>query len=354
MKIRQAEQKDNSALCYLDSLCTQGQGLVFHYQRADFFLRPRLYDNWAVYLAEDRGSVIGSISACLKNVRLDRSFVDVGYFFDLRVHPARRRQGTAKALVQAAAEFVLQEGARYAYTYVLGSNRPTMTLVRKLNMFTAASFRVFFMSALDERLANPEVIRSFDRESPSDARVKAEAYHRNYDFYPRESLVPPFAAPEPALSSSVPQPFRGFFQLPADTGVQGCLWDSSVLSTKVVDHVPLPLRAAAAMPPFARRLMGLPAVPPKGHPLRIHHLFDLVWEEDNHAHIRDLITEIRARAGVEGGQIVICHLDTRDPLGTLLKKQSFYSLEGALLLRTPVAGEKPPPVSRAYFDVRDF
>ncbi len=354
MIIRRAELKDNKALCLLDSLCTQGQGLVFYYQRVDFFLRPRLYDNWAVYLAEENGSVIGSISTSLKKVRLGSSYVKVGYFFDLRVHPDQRRQGIAVDLIQAAAEHVLKEGAQYAYTYVLGSNQLAMTLVGKLNMFTAASFRIFFLSTLDDSSGNQALIRSFNQGITSDPFINTENYFRNYDFYPRGGFLRYFSGSEPALTSSFPQPFCGYFNLPAGSSVQGGLWDSSVLSTKVIERVPLTLRAAAAMPHFARKLMGLPRMPPRGKPLRIYHLFDVVWEEVNPSQARNLITGIRVRAGIEGGQVVICHLDTRDPLCDLVKKQAFFFMEGTLLLRTPLAGEKPPPVSRAYFDVRDF
>ncbi len=354
MIIRRAEPNDNKALCLLDSLCTQGQGLVFSYQRVDFFLRPRLYDNWAVYLAEENGSVIGSISTSLKKVRLGSAYVDVGYFFDLRVHPDQRRQGIAVDLIQAAAEHVLQIGAQYAYTYVLGSNQPALTLVSKLNMFTAASFRVFFLSTLDESSGNQALSRSFNRGTTSDAFINAENYFKNYDFYPRDSILSSFSGSQPALPSSFPQSFCGYFNLPAGSSVQGALWDSSVLSPKVIDRVPLALQAAAAMPLFVMKLMGLPRMPPKGKPLRIHHLFDVVWEEVNPGQALNLITGIRACAGIDGGQIVICHLDKRDPLCDHLKKQAFYIMEGNLLLRTPLAGEKPLPVSRAYFDVRDF
>ncbi len=354
MKIRRAKPQDNKALCFLDSLCTQGQGLVYYYQRVDFFLRPRIYDNWAVYLAEENGSVIGSISTSLKKVRLGSAHVNVGYFFDLRVHPDQRRRGIAVDLIQAAAEHVLQTGAQYAYTYVLGSNQPAMTMVNKLNMFTAASFRVFFLSALDNSSGDQALTRSINQGTTSDAFINAEKYFRNYDFYPLDSFLHSCSGSEPAYSSPFPQPFCGYFHLPAESSVQGGLWDSSVLSTKVIDRVPLSLRAAAAMPLFARKIMGLPRTPPRGKPLRIHHLFDVIWEEANPSQVLNLITGIRTWAGTDGGQIVICHLDTRDPLCDILKKQAFYFMEGTLLLRTPLTGEKPLPVSRAYFDVRDF
>lgn len=313
-----------------------------------------MYDNWAVYLAEENGSVIGSISTCLKKVRLGDAYVEVGYFFDLRVHPDHRRRGIAVDLIQAAGEHVLKAGAQYAYTYVLGSNQPALTLVSKLNMFTAASFRVFLLSTLNEGSGKQVQTRSFKQKKTGDASINAKTCFRNYDFYPRDNFLRSLPGSEPAASSSFQQPFCGYFHLPAAPSVQGGLWDSSVLSTKVVARVPLTLRAAAAMPFIARKLTGLPRVPPRGKPLNIFHLFDVVWDEDNPGRVLNLITGIRARAGTAGGQVVICHLDTGDPLCDLMKNQAFYFIEGTLLLRTPISGEKPPSISRAYFDVRDF
>lgn len=108
------------------------------------------------------------------------------------------------------------------------------------------------------------------------------------------------------------------------------------------------------MPFPVRRLLGLPALPEKGQPLRIHHIFDVAWDEEDTATAHKLIAGLRACAGYEGGQIVMCHLDARDPLCAIVKRQEFYSLDGSLLLRTAIDGEKPPPLSRAYLDVRDF
>ena len=345
MKIRLARQYDNQGLCQVDFLCTQGKGLVFHYEREDFFLRPKLYDKWAVYIAEIGGVIAGSISACVKDVHLNGSVVRIGYVFDWRVHPDYRLTRAAAALVQAAKEYLLQEGAQYAYTYVLGSNIATMRMVQKMGMFIAAPFQVFFLSALPTGV---DVLRISDKDRLNDAWARIEKYQSRYDLSEQISLARRYVCPFPG------SPFHGIFTLPGSSDVQGCMWDSSVLSTKVVDRIPFLYRATAIMPPPVRRLLGLPPLPEKGQPLRIHHIFDVAWDEEDIDPALKLIAGLRALAGSEGGQIVMCHLDARDPLCASVKRQAFYSLEGTLLLRTTINGEKPPPLSRAYFDVRDF
>lgn len=345
MKIRLAGKDDNQDLCQIDFLCTQGKDLVFHYERKDFFLRSKLYDKWVVYLAEVDGVVAGSISVCLKNVRLNGSFVKVGYVFDLRVHPDYRHTWAAIALIQAAKQFLLQEEAEYAYTYVLGSNITAMRIARKMGMFIVAPFRVFLLSAFQTRV---DVLRISDEDNLNNALVRSEEHQSRYALSEQISFTRKYTCSYPG------NPFRGVFTLPNRSDVQGCLWDSSVLSTKVVDRIPLFYRAAASMPLPVRRLLGLPALPEKGQPLRVYHLFDVAWDEDDRTTTHKLIAGLRAWTRREGGQIVMCHLDVRDPLCPVIKRQAFYSLEGTLLLRTAVNGEKPPPLSLAYFDVRDF
>jgi GNAT superfamily N-acetyltransferase len=345
MKIRLAEIDDNRDLCRIDGLCTQGKDLVYHYERKDFFLRSRLYDKWAVYLAEVDGVAAGSISVSLKCVRLNGGLVKVGYIFDLRVHPDYRHTWAAIALVQAAKKYLYQEKAEYAYTYVLGSNIAAIKIAHMMGMFIVTPFRVFLLPAFNSSV---EILRVSGEENLKNTMVKSEEYQSRYALSEQRSFTQKY------FDLYQDNPFRGVFTLPYRSDVQGCLWDSSVLSTKVVDRIPLIYRAAASMPQPVRRLFGIPALPQKGQPLRVHHVFDVVWDEKDRAGVHKLIAGLRSQARREGGQIVMCHLDVRDPLCPVVKKQAFYSIDGVLLMRTPAKGEKPPPMSLAYFDVRDF
>lgn len=343
MKIRPAGLEDNSGLVRVDSLCTQGRGLVYHYRRHDFFLRPRLYDKWAVYAAEKGGEVVGSISVCVKRVFYGKTLVDMGYIFDLRVHPDYRRTGLATSLTREAGDYLLREGAQYVYVYILGSNLAARAMARKMGMFPSASFRVFFLAALGEDGNSLHLTGEEELPGPLDT---IDARFRNYD------LSEPATFLRNHLPSRPGSAFRGVLMLPGKANALCCLWDSSVLSAKVVERVPPALRAAALLPAPLRRKLRLPEVPVKGETLKARHIFNMVWQEEKEA--ADLIAAARAQAGREGGQIVMCHLDARDPLCGVIKKQAFYSISGSIFLRTPVEGEKPPPVSLAYLDVRDF
>jgi GNAT superfamily N-acetyltransferase len=327
----------------VDSLCTQGKGIVYHYRRHDFFLRPRLYDKWAVYAAEEGGEVVGSISVCLKRVFYGKTQVDIGYIFDLRVHPAYRRAGLATSLTREAGYYLLREGAQYVYVYILSSNLVAKAMARKMGMFPAASFRVFFLSTHGKDAKSLHLTGKEELQNPL---ANIDAKFSNYDLSEPTTFLRNHQPSRPGSA------FRGVLMLPGSPDALCCLWDSSVLSAKVVDRVPPVLRAAACMPAPLRIKLRLPEVPEKGETLKAHHIFNMVWQEEREA--AALIAAARVRIGREGGQIVMCHLDARDPLCSIIKKQAFYSISGSILLRTPVEGEKPPPISLAYLDVRDF
>jgi ribosomal protein S18 acetylase RimI-like enzyme len=345
MKIRLAEADDNRSLKRIDSLCTQGKSMVYHYERDDFFLRSRQYDRSYVYVAEIDGVIVGSVSAAIKTVRYNGKFTDIVYYYDIRVDPYQRRKGIASALYEATADRFFREGAEYAYIYILGSNLPSMKLTKTLGAFKMATFRVYFLSVpRDER--DVLCVKEGDIFDYYCSVIEEDA--SGYDLSGEKSFIRNYVSP------AGDSPFRGIFSLPDHAGAHCSLWDSSLLSTKVVDKVSLGLRLAAALPPKVKNMLRIPDIPAKGEMIRARHLFDLQWSGKDRAGFDKLITAVCARAGNEGARIVMCHLDTRDPLCDIIRRHARYSIEGNILMRTPNEGEVPPPLRTTYLDVRDF
>jgi ribosomal protein S18 acetylase RimI-like enzyme len=345
MKIRLAREEDSSSIKKIDAICTQGQAVVYHYQRDDFFLRTRQYARSAVYVAEIDGAVVGCVSASIKTVRYNDQLANIVYFYDIRVDPGQRRKGIASALYRESALHLRKEGIKYGFIYILGSNKKSLRFVKALGVSKMASFRVYFLPAIkmDQQVNCTTQGKDFEllcagveektlRYDLSEERC----FIRNYESPPEDS------------------PYRGTFTFPEVPGLQVSLWDSTQLSTKVVDRVSLSLRVAALLPSSIKEILRIPAIPERGTILRTHHLFDLICDDQNRAKADQLIAAVCSQAAREGGRLVMCHLDTRDPLCDIVKKHSRYSIEGAILMRDLMTGAPLPPLKTAYLDVRDF
>lgn len=341
MEIRQAEKADNVELCRLDSLCTQGRGLVFRYQREDFFIRSRVYDRWKIFLARSGEAVIGVVAVCIKEIRLRGSPQEAGYVYDLRVHPDHRRKGVARALLQKAEEYIREQGAEYGYTYVLGSNQISKVLARRLGMFRAAPFQVFFLAAWPGEAELEPLTEKKGLE-----RIGLEKQQEKYDLIEVKKL--------PWRFSGEGGPLVGFFKLGENMEITGGLWNSSVLSTKVVDRVPFWFRLLGLLPDRGKKALKLPVLPRPGQILPLYHIFDIGGTEKDPKKTARLLQDLRTEAANRGATIVMCHLDARDPLVPLVQKQSFFSVRGEILMRTAKRGEDPGTLELAYLDVRDF
>lgn len=345
MKIRLAREEDSSSIKKIDALCTQGQAVVYHYQRDDFFLRTRQYARSVVYVAEIDDIVVGCVSASIKTVRYNNQLANIVYYYDIRVDPGQRRKGIASALYRESALQLRKEGIQYGFIYILGSNQKSLRFVKALGVSKMATFRVYFLPALrvEHQVNCTKQGKDFELLCST-----AEEKARCYDLSEERSFIRNYEA----LSED--SPFRGTFTLPDVPGLQCSLWDSTMMSTKVVDRVSALLKAVALLPLPVKSKLRIPAIPQKGAILRTHHIFDLICNDQNRPCADNLIAAVCAQAASEGGRLVMCHLDARDPLCDIVKKHSSYSIEGAILMRDLMTGVPPPPLKTAYLDVRDF
>jgi ribosomal protein S18 acetylase RimI-like enzyme len=340
LRVRRATNEDNARLCEIEARCPQGRGLRFHYQREDFFARSRVYDAWAVFVAEVNGLVVGVAAASIKRVRIAGQPVHAGYIYDVRVLPEHRGQGLSYALVEAV-EAYLRPLVDYAYLYVLSDNRATLAITRRCAMFPIGRFRVLLIPTLPRTGPRPRVLEEAAR---AEVLAAMAAQSEGYDLVP----LPTAAAQEPRL------PAVGTFAIGDPPLVAGNVWDPTPLAAKVVDRVPALLRFAGMIGPVRRRLK-LPRMPRPGESLRIWELADL-WQRETRddTALVSFCAAMQAIAFDRGIALLALHLDPADPICAALLPLACMTLDGTILARTAVAGERPRSLKLAYLDVRDF
>lgn len=96
-------------------------------------------------------------------------------------------------------------------------------------------------------------------------------------------------------------------------------------------------------------------MPRPGESLRIWEIADLWQHEagDGKALI-SFCAAMQAIAFDRGIALLAFHLDPADPICAALAPLARMTLDGAILARTAVAGERPRSLRLAYLDVRDF
>ncbi|MBN2574892.1 MAG: GNAT family N-acetyltransferase [Deltaproteobacteria bacterium] len=344
LRIRRATNEDNARLCAIDALCPQGRGLRFHYQRDDFFTRSRVYDDGAIIVAEEDGIAVGVAAASVKSVRIAGKPVRAGYVYDVRVIPEQRGKGLSYALV-AAVEAYLRPLVDYAYLHVLSDNRATLAITRRCAMFPIGRFRVLLVPALPRPDLSPRLLAGAAR---AEVLAATAAQNQRYDLVPLVSAARQFAPEEPG------SPVVGLFAVGDPPRVAASVWDPTPLGAKVVDRVPALLRLGGRIGPI-RRILRLPRIPRAGEALRMWEIFD-VWQQtpgDGEA-LTAFCKAMQALAFERGVALLAFHLDPADPICAALSPLARVTLEGAIMARTAVAGERPRSLELAYLDVRDF
>ena len=83
MKFRDATPEDNKQLLSLEKRVSQGGWIKLAFEKKDFFFKSNQFPMKRVLVAEDKGRIIGTLSAGIKEARLNNQKIKAGSVFDL-------------------------------------------------------------------------------------------------------------------------------------------------------------------------------------------------------------------------------------------------------------------------------
>jgi GNAT superfamily N-acetyltransferase len=131
-RVREATLQDNAALLALDRQCVVAASTPVMFDRSpDFFARSRPYPSWRAYVAEGESGLVGVGAVALKPVRLRGEPAAAAYLYDLRVAPAFRRLGVARAIGDAVRAHARSAAPALTYSLVMEGNIPSLTFVQR-------------------------------------------------------------------------------------------------------------------------------------------------------------------------------------------------------------------------------
>jgi len=322
----------------LDAACVQGGSLRLSFRRETFHRRAAAYPERVIFTARVEGRLAGTLAVVAKPVELLGRPARAAFAFDLRVHPAARGRGIARAMAEEGLAWA-RAHADLVYAYCVDDNRAAAAVCAVMELTEAGGYRYLACPVVGVRAPRGPVRRVGADEQLAAFRAAAE----------------PFDVYSPGAVDLAGGGYLGSWL--TEDGRAGCsaCCRSSVLA-EVVERVPVPLRVARGLAraglPWPRRW---PRVPDDGEELRSWYLFDFFAASDGAAVdlLRHVGAEARARA-VDWCHVVHRPVDTwAGALRRELPRLFAPVLRYRLLLRR-FDGVPVSPLARLHVDVRDI
>ncbi|XP_022979568.1 probable N-acetyltransferase HLS1 [Cucurbita maxima] len=150
------EERDTEMVEKLERSCEIGSKLggasIFTDMMGDPLCRIRFYPLHIMLVAElpEKGDVVGVVRGCIKSVGTggaaagEANTTRIGCILGLRVSPAHRRLGIGLKLVHSVEEWVIRNGAPYAFLAIEKKNKASKNLfTRKCNYVKFSSLVIF-------------------------------------------------------------------------------------------------------------------------------------------------------------------------------------------------------------------
>jgi GNAT superfamily N-acetyltransferase len=345
IRIRTARPEDAGELAKIESLCSRGKSIVYHYQRHDFFARSKEYRRWIVFVAEAGNVIVGMAAASVKNIAIAQKFVTAGYIYDLKVHPRWRRRGISYLLLKQIESYLRTEKISYAYAYLPAENTAAKKISNNLDVYYCGDFKALYIQCIPT--PGPK-IRMVTGTEMKKIIPELEMYFKKHDFRERKPLSVQY---KKTIEGS---PFAGTFSLADSLHTTASVWDDSSHSTSIIDRRPISLGILDKISNTVKKKFNIPQFPGKGDEVVIRSLFDIRQKTDDPSILLDFIHGMQTYLYSRGVHLLVIYMDTRDPLYKTLKQTAFSSMSGRILMRTSITGELPPLLHHLYIDVRDM
>ena len=332
-EIRAASRADNGRLLALTRETPMPGAIGLRIDREpDFFRLQALRGEGSVLVQEEGGEIQGCISLSHRTVWAAKRERTLWYVGDLKVHPARRREGVGAGLAVAALEYLMDQNADLLACVVAKGNRRVLTFLE--GKFQIPPFRslgrLSVLMLLSSRRGPSH--RFQVREGKGADTAELAFLYRNTSA--RFELAPILTEEawreamdgDPAVCKVLVAAENSRIQ------AAGWLFDVQWAKKHVVISLPAGLSALAAP---LRPLAGLsPAfrVPREGEIVSLLCLRNLCVRDDNMGALRALVGAARKQAHAGAFPFVIHGLHERDPFRRAFRRFPHFSMGSELFL----------------------
>jgi ribosomal protein S18 acetylase RimI-like enzyme len=330
---------DNDEALALERASPQGGALKLSFRRPTFERRAQLFPVHRIVTARLDRRLAGIVAVAVKEMELFQRPGHAAFLFDLRVDPAARRRGVARALGREVLAWGLAR-ADLAYFYVINANRPVRRMAHQFGCKVAGECRYLVVPA-----SWGQQQRGVTPCDPGEVHTSLRRICGPFD------LV---AGVKPALSHPA-RPWRGSWIVQSGSEMAGCsAWSNRDIFAEVVEALPLSLRLVGALRRAAPARSRLPHVPSRGEELRSWYLYDAFAQNQSLARV--LARHVAAEARAQDVDYLYLVHTPRDRWVEDLKSELprfFAPVVGFKMLAR--AAEGPPPhFERLHVDIRDL
>lgn len=310
--IREARRDDNEGLLALTAVTPMGGAISVRSDRdPDFFKLLERRGPSRVLVAEERGAIVGSVSASRVPVYIEGRPEEVHYLGDLKVQPDRRRSGLAAGLLKALEADLRAAGADLVLcAAAYGNDRVRPYLEGRAGLPGTAALGVFkVIQLVPRRRAGSD--GGFEIGEAAEDPEMIELYNERFREYQFGPLVGPGT-------------LRGarHWVARADGAIQAALSLVDVGDSRrnVIVRLSPPLRVLVPALRAARRIASLPDLPRKGEPIRTLYVKALACRPGRETALDLLVERAKHQACLEGYHFVTAGFHERDPQGDRLSK----------------------------------
>jgi GNAT superfamily N-acetyltransferase len=235
-RVREATPKDNAELLALDRQCVVAASTPMMFDRSpDFFARSRPYPWWRAYVAEGESGLVGVGAVALKSVLVRGQRGAAAYLYDLRVAPAFRRLGVARALGDAIRAHARSFAPVVMYSLVMEGNVPSLMFVQSRG---SRPVRPCVLSLIPIPSVSPvEGLGATRLEDPDAAFELLRSTQGDRDLFP----FPDAACLRDRIARLDGRGFGGLYGWGATSGLAGCfgLWDyAPIMRMRTLEATP--------------------------------------------------------------------------------------------------------------------
>gem|GEM_PF-391614 len=314
--VREASPGDNSGLVALTSATPMLGAISLRIDRGpDFFRLLDLRGKGKVFVATDRGRVIGCISAAVRTAFVSGTPQTIGYIGDVKVHPSFAGSRVVLRLIAALREDLIRRNVDLLFAVIAAGNRQALSLMEGRlgtpRWRQIGSFRVceFLPSPFAGRSNAYDIgpVRPNERGS---LVALVNGFNRGYQF-----------GPEIAPEDANPAPFARTLVARAGREVVATLtaFDTAEVKSNVVVALPPSLQAALAALYPLRLVLPRLRIPSVGEPLRLLYLRNAAHRKGHERALRALIQRARFEAYEREYSFAVLGIHERDPLSAIVK-----------------------------------
>lgn len=324
--------EQNEEALFLEALCPQGEEIMVRFIRPTFHKRSEVYERAIIFSAVCEGKLIGIATGAEKELSLHGETIHAAYGFDLRVHPAFRKFGTAKRLTDAFKEYFGNK-INCNYTYIAGQNKRALAHVRM---------------GVGSRVAIPMTYFIFPVYKPMIQTME-------FTDVSMDELHSLFLKNTPGIDF-VPtmkrEKMHGYISSITDGNQTGTsIWTNEEILAEQVLRLPTRLSMLRFAQQLFSPILRLPNIPKIGETIKSWFLFDL-FAKDEHS-LRQILAAVNEQALDKGKDFLYVLLYNNDPLTAMIKQTGikYFTIPYIFMAN----GDHIPGIQdRLYVDIRDL